>query len=85
MWLANEVVVGYLKWYYRVSHPWLVVPTPQAAQRALPIPNYDAGPSDPRMSFIVYSLHWHIDHIGVDEDNPDYVHLFRALHLARSD
>lgn len=62
-----------------------MVPTPQDAQRALLIPNYNAELSNPRMSFIVYSLHWHIDHIGVDKDNPDYVHLFRALHLARSD
>ncbi|KAI5384534.1 hypothetical protein KIW84_071510 [Lathyrus oleraceus] len=49
----SDVEDGYLEWYYCVSHPRLVPPH-RDDPREVPVPVYDAGPSDPDWARVLH-------------------------------
>ncbi|CAK8561603.1 unnamed protein product [Lathyrus sativus] len=74
---------GYLEWYYRVSHPHLVSLSVDATTE-MPVPVYEAGPSDPIMARMSSLIHRYLQQTGAEEDDPQFADLFEALHLGLS-
>ena len=79
----SEVVDGYLEWYYCVSHPRLVPPH-RDAPREVPVPVYDAGPSDPDWARVSTLIHRYLRQVNAEEEDPLFSDLFEALHISRS-
>lgn len=77
-----DMVADYLDWYYRVSHPRLV-PPPRGEVRQVSDPVYNKGPSDPRLSFISHEMHRYLHCHEAEEDDYDFVKVFRALRVAQ--
>ncbi|KAI5389248.1 hypothetical protein KIW84_074779 [Lathyrus oleraceus] len=79
----SEVEDGYLEWYYRVSHPRLVPPH-RDAPRDVPVPVYDAGPSDPDWARVSTLIRRYLRQVNAKEEDPQFSDLFEALHISRS-
>ncbi|XP_050892978.1 protein MAINTENANCE OF MERISTEMS [Lathyrus oleraceus] len=79
----SEVEDGYLEWYYRVSHPRLVPPH-RDAPRDVPVPVYDAGPSDPDWARVSTLIRRYLRQVNAEEEDPQFSDLFEALHISRS-
>lgn len=77
-----DVVVDYLDWYYKVSHPRLV-PPPWGKVRHVTIPDYDTGPSYSRLLHISHELRRYLHHHEAEEDDDYFVEVFQALRIAR--
>ncbi|KAI5416911.1 hypothetical protein KIW84_041784 [Lathyrus oleraceus] len=65
----SEVEDGYLEWYYRVSHPRLVPPH-RDAPREVPVPVYDAGPSDPDWARVSTLIRRYLRQVNAEEEDP---------------
>ncbi|CAK8543737.1 unnamed protein product [Lathyrus sativus] len=74
---------GYLEWYYRVSHPRLLPPPYHDAPIEMPVPVYEAGPSDPSWARTSLLIHRYLQQAGAEDDDPQFADLFEALHIAR--
>ncbi|XP_058780654.1 protein MAIN-LIKE 1-like [Vicia villosa] len=80
--IPYETDDDYLAWYYTVSHPRLRAPRGDQPME-VPVPVYDEGPSDPRLSFISHELHPYLQcHQACPEDE-QFLEIFRALRLAQ--
>ncbi|KAI5401504.1 hypothetical protein KIW84_066105 [Lathyrus oleraceus] len=79
----SDAVDGYLEWYYCVSHPRLVPPH-RDAPREVPVPVYDAGPSDPDWARVSTLVHRYLRQVNAEEEDPQFSDLFEALHISRS-
>ncbi|KAI5396362.1 hypothetical protein KIW84_062532 [Lathyrus oleraceus] len=79
----SDAVDGYLEWYYCVSHPRLVPPH-RDAPREVPVPVYDAGPSDPDWARVSTLIHRYLRQVNAEEEDPQFSYLFEALHISRS-
>ncbi|XP_058727048.1 protein MAIN-LIKE 1-like [Vicia villosa] len=80
--MPYETDDDYLPWYYTVSHPRLRAPLDDQPME-VPVPVYDEGPSDPRLSYISHELHHYLlRHQAVPEDE-QFLEIFRALRLAQ--
>ncbi|XP_058746915.1 protein MAIN-LIKE 1-like [Vicia villosa] len=80
--MPYETDDDYLPWYYMVSHPRLRAPQDDEPME-VPVPVYDEGPSDPRLSYISHELHHYLQrHQAVPEDE-QFLEIFRALRLAQ--
>ncbi|CAK8536887.1 unnamed protein product [Lathyrus sativus] len=75
---------GYLEWYYRVSHPRLVPPPYHDVPVEMPVPVYEAGPSDPSWARVSSLIHRYLQQAGAEDDDPQFADLFEALSIARS-
>ncbi|XP_058748831.1 protein MAIN-LIKE 1-like [Vicia villosa] len=80
--MPYETDDDYLPWYYTVSHPRIRAPQDDQPME-VPVPVYDEGPSDPRLSYISHELHHYLQrHQAVPEDE-QFLEIFRALRLAQ--
>ncbi|XP_058775806.1 protein MAIN-LIKE 1-like [Vicia villosa] len=80
--IPYETDDDYLAWYYTVSHPIFRAPRGDQPME-VPVPVYDEGPSDPRLSYISHELHHYLQrHQAVPEDE-QFLEIFRALRLAQ--
>ncbi|CAK8533712.1 unnamed protein product [Lathyrus sativus] len=75
---------GYLEWYYRVSHPRLVPLPYHDAPPEMPVPVYEAGPSDPSWARVSSLIHRYLQQAGAEDDDPQFADLFEALYISRS-
>lgn len=74
---------GYLEWYYRVSHPRLIPPH-RDAPREMPVPVYEAEPSDPNWVCVSTLIHHYVRQVNTGEDDSQFADLFETLHISRS-
>ncbi|XP_058733506.1 protein MAIN-LIKE 1-like [Vicia villosa] len=77
----HETVDRYLEWYYRVSHPQ-VVPPPPNARREVPVHVFDAGPADPDWARASTLVHRYLRQVEAEEDDVTYADLFEVLRIA---
>lgn len=77
-----DMDVGYLDWYYRVSHPCLVPSRREEVGEVL-VPIYDEGSSNTSLSFISHELHRYLHHLEADEEDDDFVEICRVLRIAQ--
>lgn len=67
--IQSDTDVGYMKWYYHVSHPRLVPPLRDAPREVLVLV-YEVGPSDPSWARVSTLINRYLRQIDVDEDDP---------------